>query len=285
MATLRGNIRARIGDGGVSGFSAEWLALREPFDLRARNSAVLEAVSTSLKARAWVRVVDLASGTGSTLRALSPHLPARQSWKLIDNDAALLKQAIAPPLDKDLVVSAETLDLSRDLAAALEQPADLVTMSALLDLVSEPWLDEFAAAIAARSIPVYAALSYDGRTSFDPADSSDAAVTDAVNAHQRTDKGFGAALGPAAAAFAISRFEAVGYSVVSGEADWAIGREDRYMQIELLGGWANAAKETNALSLDETDAWLARRRSAVAAGRSSIHVGHVDFFATPNARR
>jgi hypothetical protein len=269
----------------MSGFSAEWLALREPFDLRARNSAVLDAVGTSFKARASVRVVDLASGTGSTLRALSPHLSARQSWKLIDNDPALLKRALATPPDKDLVVSAMTLDLSRDLAGALEQPADLVTISALLDLVSEAWLDEFAAAITARSIPVYAALSYDGRTSFAPADPFDAAITGAVNEHQRTDKGFGAALGPAAAAFAIARFEAAGYAVVSGQSDWAIGRQDPDMQTELLGGWASAANETNSLSLEDTDAWLARRRAAVAAGRSSLHVGHVDFFATPNARR
>jgi hypothetical protein len=269
----------------MSGFSADWLALREPHDLRARNSAVLEAVAASLKARASVQLIDLASGTGSTLRALSQHLPSRQSWKLIDNDAALLNRAIATPLDKNIFVSAMTIDLSRDLATALEQPADLVTMSALLDLVSQAWLDEFAAAIAARAIPLYAALSYDGRASFAPADPFDAAITGVVNAHQRNDKGFGAALGPAAAAFAIARFETVGYSVVSGASDWAIGPDDRDMQTELLEGWAGAARETSSLSLDDINAWLARRSAAVAAGRSSLHVGHVDFFATPNARR
>ena len=49
--------------------------------------------------------------------------------------------------------------------------------------------------IAARAIPLYAALSYDGRIAFTPSDPLDADIVAAVNAHQRTDKGFGPALG------------------------------------------------------------------------------------------
>ena len=57
------------------------------------------------------------------------------------------------------------------------------------------------------------------------------------------------------------------------------------MQTEILAGWASAARDIGALSLADTTAWLARRRDAVAAGRSSLHVGHVDFFAIPSATR
>ena len=119
-------------------------------------------------------------------------------------------------------------------------------------------------------MPFYAALSYDGRIDSVPADPLDAAITAAVNAHQRTDKGFGPALGPAAAAFAITRFEALGYSVVHGNSDWVIGPDDREIQTELLAGWASAAREIGALSFADTTAWLTRRRGAVAAGLSSL---------------
>ncbi len=68
-------------------------------------------------------------------------------------------------------------------------------------------------------------------------------IVAAVNAHQRTDKGFGPALGPAAAALAIARFEALGYSVVHGASDWVIGPDDRDIQTEMLTGWASAARE------------------------------------------
>jgi hypothetical protein len=269
----------------MSGFSADWLALREVFDLRARNPAVLDAVTAALEPLSAVRVVDLASGTGSTLRALSPLLPVRQNWTLIDNDLGLLARAKAMPLAEGIAVTAIPLDLNRDLEAALDGPVDLVAASALLDLVSENWLDRLAVEIAARKIPLYAALSYDGRIEFAPADPLDAEIVAAVNAHQRTDKGFGPALGPAAAGFAITRFKALGYSVMHGASDWEIGPDDFEMQSELLAGWARAARDIGTLSLADTTAWLTRRGDAVAAGRASLRVGHVDFLATPIATR
>jgi SAM-dependent methyltransferase len=269
----------------MSGFSADWLSWREPHDLRARNPTVLDAVAASLEPLGSVRVVDLACGTGSTLRALSPFLPAQQNWKLIDNDLGLLARAKATALAKPATVTAVALDLNRDLEAALDGPVDLVATSALLDLVSENWLDRLGVEIAARSIPLYAALSYDGRIGLAPSDPLDAAIAGAVNAHQRTDKGFGPALGPAAAAFAIARFEALGYSVLHGASDWAMGPDDIDIQNEILTGWASAAHDIGTLSRADTTAWLTRRQAALAAGSASLQVGHVDFFATPSATR
>jgi hypothetical protein len=161
----------------------------------------------------------------------------------------------------------------------------VITMSALLDLVSENWLDRFTRHVASHALPVYAALTYDGRIDISPSDPLDEAITLAVNAHQRTDKGFGPALGPSAAAAAISRFEAIGYSVVHGNSDWVIGIADQEIQLELLAGWASTASEIEALPRRDIDNWLARRKNEVGARASTMRVGHVDFFATPMATR
>jgi hypothetical protein len=139
--------------------------------------------------------------------------------------------------------------------------------------------------IAARKIPLYAALSYDGTIDLTPHDPLDAAVIAAINTHQRTDKGFGPALGSAAATSTITRFESLGYSVKHGRSDWVIGPQDQDMQKEILAGWAHAARELEALSLADTAAWLTRRRDIVTAGRSSLRVGHVDVFAMPTGKR
>ena len=269
----------------MSGFSADWLALREPHDARARNPAVLDAVIASLKGFPSIRIVDLACGTGSTLRALSPHLAAPQNWRLVDNDLGLLARAKAMTRPATVNVAAVPLDLNRDLEAVLDGPVDLVTASALLDLVSQAWLERLAVELAARSIPIYAALSYDGRIEFGPADPFDAAIIAAINTHQRTDKGFGPALGPTAASCAIARFEQLGYCVVHGASDWVIGPDDRDIQLEIFAGWASAAREIADLSLADTAGWLTRRRAAAAAGRSSICVGHIDVFAAPMGTR
>lgn len=269
----------------MSGFSADWLALREPYDLRARNPHVLDAVAAHLEGRATIRIVDLACGTGSTLRAVSPRLPARQRWTLTDHDPELLARVAATPTTEDIAVTVIALDLDRDLEAALEGTVDLVTTSALLDLVSDRWLQRLAGALAARAIPFYAALSYDGQVGFTPSDPFDAAIVAAVNQHQRTDKGFGPALGPDAADAALARFEALGYSVMTGSSGWTMGPQDRDMQAELVGGWASAARDIGTLSDKDITAWSMRRRAMIAAGQSSCRVGHVDCFAVPSATR
>jgi hypothetical protein len=269
----------------MSGFSVEWLSLRESYDQRARNSQVLAAVTSLLTSKSAVRLVDLACGAGSTLRMLSPHLPARQHWDLVDNDPRLLDAACRENLSNDVSLNTVRRDLNRDIEAALDPPSDLVTISALLDLVSEAWLDRFARHAASRALPVYAALTYDGRIELSPSDPTDAAATAAVNAHQRTDKGFGPALGPSGAIAAISRFEALGYSVLQGYSDWVIGTADQEIQIELLNGWSAAAREMQSLPSREIDDWLVRRRAAVDHRASRMRVGHVDFFATPSTMR
>jgi SAM-dependent methyltransferase len=267
----------------MSGFSAQWLALREPYDRHARNAAVLDAVAEAFRDQSALAIVDLACGTGATARAISPRLPRRQSWRLADNDLGLLARAgglAAPP---DLSVAPRAVDLARDLELALEEPLDLITCSALLDLVSSEWLDRLIVEAGARQLPLYAALTYDGRVALDPAARFDDEIIAALNRHQRGDKGFGPALGPMAAREVHERLKRIGYAVVQGRSDWAFAPDDSAIQDELLAGWAAAARELDELPADRIAAWLARRRELVVHGRSRMRVGHIDLFARPSS--
>jgi hypothetical protein len=269
----------------MSGFTAEWLALREPHDLAARNPRICHAATASCKSADPIHIVDLACGSGSTVRALHSHLAAQQHWHLVDHDPALLALACKSAPATSVTLKAIRLDLSRELAAALTGTIDLITTSALLDLVSEAWLDQLLREAAARALPIYAALTYDGRIELMPTDPLDSTIVATVNAHQRTDKGFGPALGPTAAPAAIGRLEALGYVVAHDHSDWEIGPNDRAMQAALLSGWADAAREMGTVPRTDIDNWLSRRKAALDGGISSMRVGHLDFFASPSSMR
>jgi hypothetical protein len=269
----------------MSGFSASWLALREPYDDAARNPAILQAMRAAFRGQTAISVVDLACGTGATLRAISQHLPQRQNWRLVDNDLGLLGAAAALGRPPAISVTARPVDLAHDLELALDGPIDLITTSALLDLVSEDWLERLVVEAAARRLPVYAALTYDGRVELGPTMPFDKEIIRAVNRHQHGNKGFGPALGPDALRHSAEIFKRVGYSFAQGESDWVFGADDQAIQVEVLRGFAGAASELGELPDRRIADWLEQRIGLVESARSNMRVGHTDCFAMPRPIR
>ncbi len=212
--------RCSIGSRTMSSFSADWLALREPADHRARSRRLTQSVRDHLAAGTTVSVVDLAAGTGSNLRYVASGWDRSQAWLLVDQDPDLLSRA--RPVGSATVTTrvADLID-GGQMPAILER-RDLITASALLDLVSRAWLEQMIAACQRSRATVLFALTYDGRMECSPEDPEDAAVRALVNQHQRTDKGFGAALGPDAAGCAAELLEAAGYRVLRESSDWQL---------------------------------------------------------------
>jgi hypothetical protein len=282
----------------VSGFSAEWLELREPFDAAARSAALVAELYAHLPHGAALDVTDLGAGACSNLRYLAPLLGGVQRWRLADHDPQLLDAALATThawavgRGEDITrddaalairgasftcdVRSECVDLA-DLAA-LELPAGgLVTAAALLDLVSHGWLESFAQRCRSARAAVSLALTYDGRTTVTPTEPEDAAVLALFNRHQLFDKGFGPALGMRAAAAAEAAFEAHGYELRAATSDWVIEPGEHALQLALLDGWLGAALEVAPESRMALTSWHERRRVHVLAGRSQLRVGHVDL--------
>jgi hypothetical protein len=259
------------------GFSAEWLSLREPADHRARNAVVLDAAVSLLAGKDAPLLVDLASGTGSTVRAMQHVLPKTQKWRLCELDDALI--GAGQEQLSGFAATYDKRDLMLDLPAALLGKPDLVTTSAFLDLVSADWLDLLIATLKAQGLPFYAAITYDGRATCDPPHKLDRAVIEAVNRHQRTDKGFGPALGPDAASEAITRFEAAGFKVTSGASDWLFQKDEGLVQSMMIHGWAEAAHEIGGLDEDDLIDWRDWHLTRIADGDCEIMVGHIDFLA------
>ena len=280
----------------MTGFSAQWLALREPADHRARDASLRDQVIHDLNHLARVRpgpikIVDLGCGSGSNLRALAPHMPATQHWTLVDYDPALLSAAKSALVqwadqtvsDQDILVlhkngkhiSVKFLceDLSSNLESVLALPTDLLTAAAFFDLVAEHWLERFCGLLRS---PLYTVLTYNGQEIWHPPEPMDAAVLNAFHAHQQTDKGFGVAAGPNAVGVMEALLKARGFAVSSAQSPWKLAEADRNLIEQLAIGSAGAVLETKQVSAEDVSAWKQSRSVA-----QTCEIGHIDLYARP----
>ncbi|MFC4261129.1 glycosyltransferase family 4 protein [Marinobacter lacisalsi] len=276
-----------------SDFDASWLALREPADHAARSDAL------TLQALGWLRargqaapvIADIGSGTGSNWRYLNRALAAAGQddcqWHLFDQDARLL--AGVPRTESGPIIHVERLQATT-LGQCLPRPLNLLTASALIDLVSRNWLDALAGAAADRQAAVLIVLSYAGHFRLLPEHRADDALRHWVNQHQHGDKGTGAACGPDASEYLARALKGMGYRVTSEPSVWHLDNAQSALQRALMEGWVEAAR---AQLLSETkdsppdsrwlDQWLAERARQADQGQLVIEVDHIDLLGVPES--
>jgi SAM-dependent methyltransferase len=248
-------------------FSESWLGLREPADAAARSTELVALLPGPVRT-----IRDLGCGTGSLGRWLAPQLPAPQHWIMADRDPALLAAAAAnmpfPGVTVTTVLGDVTALSAEDLAAA-----DLVTCSALLDLLTEEEVGDLAGACAGSRTPALFTLSVAGEVSLEPVLPLDAAVGEAFDAHQRRAVDGRRLLGPDAPAVAAAAFEKAGATVVTRASPWRLGPDRAELTRQWLRGWVGAAAEQRPdLGLD---GYL---RTRLASPPMAV-IGHVDLLA------
>jgi len=273
-------------------FSVEWLALRERFDLIARNQDIVQTVQRWQGRTSPLNILDLGAGTGANFRILSPRLDGIQQWLLVDHDEQLLAE-MGPSVEAwagrrgvDCDIAGTQISVGRsqaqimraDLVTDLESlPRDgvhMVTASALMDLVSATWFER----LAARQYPsLYFVLTYNGQIDWHPSDAFDEPARQLINRHQTGDKGFGPAMGPEASEQIAEMLRLRGYEIEMRSADWRMQPSDATMQRMLLEGWAGAMRELE--SSETLDEWLERREGLIDQQQSRLKVGHTDLFA------
>ena len=266
---------------GEETFTPDWLALREPVDHRSRAADLVAPLTEWWGSRPSRRVLDLGSGTGSNLRYLAPRLAGEQEWTLVDRDATLLDRATGAAGTVPGVARVELVpgDLDRE---GLERVpgADLVTASALLDLVTHQWLERLVATCRGAGSAALLTLTWDGTMTWRDPDPDDALVTEAVLNHQLRDKGMGPALGPAAGPAAEHAFRAAGYDTRLGPSPWHLDTADASLARTLVDGWGTAASEQRPEAAPLIRGWV-ERRLATTASEFGVEVGHVDLLALP----
>ncbi|MBP5979114.1 MAG: glycosyltransferase [Halomonas sp.] len=277
-----------------SQFAPDWLTLREEVDFTFRSQQLPSKAAQWLSARTPApRLVDLGAGRGSNMRFLAPFMPLPQHWTLIDHDAALLDEArkSTDALVDQSATTLETLCASLD---SLDHPplqsAHLVSASALLDLVSQTWIETLVAHCAKHQQALLMALSVTGEWGFTDADGEPLADDEdhwlqiLFIAHQQRDKGLGEALGGQAHGALVSALEQANYQVEQVETPWLLeagNRSHQPLMTALINGWAEAATEQSPEAATRIAEWRERRTQAVASGEAGVWVGHCDLLAIP----
>jgi hypothetical protein len=262
-----------------------WLSLREPADHAARSRDLVQEVRVRCSNGGLV-VHDLGCGTGSMTRWLAPQLPGPQRWVLHDQDDELLAHAVSgtSPVAADGSVvrivtrSGDVTGLRADDVAG----ADLVTASALLDLLSTREVEGIAQACVDGGCEVLFTLTVTGEVSLSPRHQLDEAIRSAFNAHQRRTHQGRRLLGPDAVALTAEAFRRLGACVVIRPSSWRLGPEDVGLVVEWLTGWVGAACEQRPEFTSLTRAYLRDRLAEAAAGRLRVDVAHADLFAAPS---
>ena len=269
----------------MSGFSIEWLNLREVSDHRARDKHLIKTAAdwlNNLKTKDKV-IVDLGSGTGSTIRGIQRYTTLAPSiqWRLVDNNPEVLAEAIHRH-SKEYSIESFLIDLSETQKLPLES-VSLITASALLDLVSENFIRDLCQLIKAkneyRPVGLYSALNYDGCIKWTPFHPLDAAMLVNFNTDQGRDKGFGPALGPDATDFLKNQFHSSKFQCLSANSPWLLGPADYLLTESLIDGISDVSLQTDGLTSSDVLSWKAFRMNNVRTG--TCFLGHADILILP----
>jgi len=291
----------------MSGFDADWLAQREPFDLAARSRLLEQAFAAELvrnRPHAAIRLADLGGGTAANFRALAPQLGGDQQWLLLDHDEQLLADApariarwarargwearVAGQRCEVLTgaarweLSTRQIDLARSLESLEPGAFDGIVTTAFLDLVSLGWLERFARWLVGSGKPLLATLTVDGVRRWHPEAIDDDLIERAFLLHQGGDKGFGDSVGPGAAAALAQCLETLRCPVRLERSDWQIGAAEPAMLARMADEAVEVARQVAPDAQARIAGWRMTRTAQIDAAQASLLIGHIDLLAVPD---
>lgn len=265
--------------------ASDWLSLRRPADEDARRATTesLIILDRHLSSRTGpggaVIVVDLGAGTGANMAWLSPRLTVPQRWTLVDRDVDLLALAPRNPPSGTVLdvrrVTAELDDLQRDHMGGVRP--DLVTCSALLDVLTVDQVSELAGFVVLTGAAALFSLTVTGSVTLVPGTEHDRLLNEVFNAHQERH----GLAGPHAMTLAGEALGASGYTVVVVETPWVLGPAQFSLAERYLVDRVDAVVEHDQGLAGVTRDWLAVRLAQLRDGALSLEVGHRDLLALP----
>lgn len=222
-----------------------------------------------------LEIIDLGAGTGANQRWLAPQLPFRQRWVHLDHDPIISRSL---PLPDDTMIIDDTVEALSRLLASRDAGRQLVTCSALLDVLTMAQLNAVCRAVIDNRVPALFSLTVTGTFGVVPSHPDDQPLLDAFNDHQRR----AGRAGPEAASLAAEALRAAGFDVRCQETPWQLtAASGRAFVGQVLQERLCAAVSQHPGLAQAANAWLELRRSQLALGIMRVELGHGDILALP----
>jgi hypothetical protein len=224
---------------------------------------------------ATVQIIDLGAGSGANQRWLAPRLPIPQRWLHVDHNPVISR---SQPLPAETVIIDASVEALDQLLASSNGRRQLVTCSALLDVLTTEQITAVCQAAINHRVAAFFSLTVTGDLILDPPHPHDQLLSAAFNDHQRR----AGRVGPDASALTVELLGAAKFAVRIQDTPWQLTADSAPAFVDqlLTERLAAAVAQDPALVAAAAD-WLDLRRAQLAAGVLRIELAHCDILGLP----
>jgi len=225
-----------------------------------------------------VQIIDLGAGTGANQRWLAPRLPILQRWLHLDHNPSISR---VEPLPAETVIIDAGVEALDQLLASSHARRQLVSCSALLDVLTTEQIQAVCQAVIDSRVPAFFSLTVTGELTMSPTHPHDQRLLSAFNDHQRR----AGRAGPEATTLTINLLRAAEFAVTTQETPWRLTAESGLAFVgQMLEERLAAAVAQDPALTRTAAAWLELRRAQLAAGLLRIELDHCDILGLPGGR-
>tara|TARA_B100000900_G_scaffold154893_1_gene131547 strand:+ start:1629 stop:2501 length:873 start_codon:yes stop_codon:yes gene_type:complete len=282
-------------------FSKSWINMRLEYDNYSRSN-ILNKYLKNNKYMPDIDLIDMCSGSGNFLIWLIKNELSFNEYTLIDNDTNLLKSIksnLRKNIPKDLKIKSNTNNMNLILckdkfisSKVLIKKNDcdnfnyktkrfhIISYSAALDLMSKSSIIKAIKRVNNLNA-IYFSLCFNGIVKWTPTNTFDKYILSFFNKHQRTDKGFGEALGPESIDF-VNRYSIKqGMKVTTKHSPWIINNktnQDKIFMNRYLLDIKKALFHMEGIDRNILRNWYKDKKRDIEKKSIKLYVGHQDIL-------
>jgi SAM-dependent methyltransferase len=280
---------------------AQWLELRIPYDVKARNLNVEKSCLEYLQKLKKLKIIDLGSGTGANCRYYFSKVSQEQDWAMVDENPEFLEIAIdklnawalqnryeSEVQDSKLVLRNQVQKITiqtivgsiLDLENLIDLEAfDLAVSNAIFDLFSEKQFQTLLECLKKYKLPLLSTINYTGMN-FVPQTDEDARFIDYYHNYMKRPQYFGKAMGPECDSFMLETIKNTYTKVIQGESLWEISYKDPIFLQSILAFMEESIPEIleDTATQNELSIWLLEKKQMIVENRLNCNITHQDFY-------